>query len=354
MIIVDAHQDIAYNAFTYGRDYRTSALVKRIQELSQENPWATIGLPESLVGRIAVVFSTLFVAPEEAKSPSLNLNEATYSTPKEAYTLAMKQLDHYHELADGTDKIRIVTSNKDLDHVLESWGDNTDVRDHIQGFVIAMEGADPILEPKQFDEWYERGVRSVGLSWSTTRYAAGNGKEGGLSKLGYELLDVMADYGVLLDISHLSERAAHEALDHYGGTIIASHSNPRKFCDRDRHLSDDLIKKLAEHDGVMGVVLYNRFLDNDWKTSDGKSSLTIQRVGEVIDHICQVTGSARHVGIGSDLDGGFGAQSIPYELDTAADMLQIAFELMRRKYEAEDIENIMGGNMLRQLRAVLD
>lgn len=350
MIIVDAHQDIAWNTACYGRDYRTSAIQHRQDEIRQTWDKAMLGLPDAMLGRVALVFSTLFAEPQRANFASSTPQPApSYKDAKEAYKEASKQLDYYHRLADEDDRVVLVRHQSDLDTVLESW--DKPIGERKQGLVVLMEGADPILEPKQFEEWYERGVRIVGTSWKSTRYAGGTGEPGGLSKLGYELLEILAGYNAILDLSHMAEQAFNEAVDRYEGTMIASHSNPRKFRDSDRHLSDDMIRRLAERDGVMGVVLYNAFLSNTWTRTDKPLPLTI--VTDVIDHICQVTGSAAHVGIGSDFDGGFGADQTPEGLETIGDLILIADVLKERGYGNEDIDGIMGGNFIRQLRKVL-
>ncbi|MCB9456261.1 MAG: membrane dipeptidase [Anaerolineaceae bacterium] len=355
MIVVDAHEDIAYNALCFGRDYRHSAWETRRREQGTEliNGRATVGLPDALLGRVALVFSTLFVAPRRKDSDASPWNRVTYSNPGEAYRLAGQQLDYYNRLADETDKVRLVRTVADLDAVLETWKDDKDVNDHCQGLVILMENADPIIEPQQFAEWYERGVRLVGPAWQETRYAGGTGHPGPLTKLGYELLDVMADYNAILDLSHLAEKACFEALDYYPGPIIASHSNPRYFRNSDRHLPDAAIRQLAERDGVMGIVLYNSFLSDEWTSTSHKSQVPLSRVLDVVDYICQLTGSAAHVALGSDFDGGFGADSIPDGLETVTDLWHIGGALRGRGYSEDDIAAILGGNMLRKLRQSL-
>jgi len=356
MIIVDAHEDIAYNALCYGRDYRRSALETRKLEtdpaLIARRGTATIGLPDALLGRVALVFSTIFVAPDDGE-PNQAWSNFTYKTAEQANKLGNDQLDYYNRIADESDKIRLVKTNSDLDAVLQTWADGKTTADHKQGLVLLMENADPILEPRQFEEWYERGVRIVGPAWAGTRYAGGTGHPGPLTKLGYELLNVMADFKAILDLSHLAEEACLQALDHYEGTIIASHSNPRSFRNTDRHLTDTMIRTLAERDGVMGIVLYNRFLSDDWTSTDPKSKIPLSRVLDAIDYVCQLTGSAAHVGIGTDFDGGFGTESIPEDLDTVTDLLKIGDALTARGYAPADVEAIMGGNMIRKLRQSL-
>jgi membrane dipeptidase len=172
-----------------------------------------------------------------------------------------------------------------------------------------------------------------------------------LTPLGRELLEQMAYFNTLLDLSHAAEQAFYESIDQYQGPIIASHSNPRRFCNTDRHLSDDMIRLLAERDGVMGIVLYNRFLSDKWSKGDPRLPLTI--VTDIIDYVCQITGSASHVGLGSDFDGGFGADQIPQGLETTGDLLAIATLLQQKGYAKDDIAAIMGGNMIRKLREAL-
>ena len=274
-----------------------------------------------------------------------------YKTPREAYDLALKQWDVYQRLADETDTIRLIRTTRDLDAVLATWADG--VTKHQQGFVLLMENADPILEPQQFEEWYERGVRLVGPAWQATRYCGGTGQPGGLTALGRELLEVMGSFNAILDLSHMAEEAYLEAVDRYPGVLIASHSNPRKFCTTDRHLSDEMIRLLAERDGVMGVVLYNRFLSNEWRRGDRKSDVPFATLLDVIDYYCQITGSAAHVGIGTDFDGGFGAESTPEGIDTVTDLIKIGDGLRARGYSDADIDAVLSGNMLRKLRQAL-
>ncbi len=354
MIVVDAHQDIAYNALQYGREYTRSAWAIRQEEIAAgrlANGLAANGLPEALLGRLAVVFATLFVEPDW--SPFTAEKKLGYSTPEQAYRAALRQLDYYQRLADEHPQIALIRTQGDLDTVLASWAPGTTLADHRVGLALLMEGADPILEPRQVEEWVERGVRIIGPSWSETRYAGGTGRPGPLTALGRQLLDAMADFNLVLDVSHMTEEGLLEALDRYPGPVIASHSNPVAFWDNQRNLADHHILRLAEHDGVIGVVLYNRFMNPDWRPDAPKAETPLQRVIEMIDYICQLTGSAAHAGIGTDVDGGFGAEQMPDGIDTVTDLLLIADGLRERGFSATDVEAIMGGNFLRVLRQAL-
>lgn len=355
MIIVDAHEDIAYNALCFGRDYRQPVRETRAREANTDIPGragvAMCGLPDALDAGIGLVFATVFVAPA-SRNPA-PWDKLTYTDAKEAHKLASQQVDHYYRLTDMTDKIDLILTQADLDALLKVWEDGASPDERRQGFVLLMEGADPILEPKQFEEWHARGVRIVGLAWAGTRYAGGTGQPGPLTALGRELLDVLMDFNVVLDLSHSAEEAYFQALDRYEGVIIASHSNPRRFRNTDRHLTDVMIRRLAERDGVIGVLPYNAFLSDDWRKGDPKQNVPFNTVVDAIDYICQLTGSAAHVGIGSDFDGGFGADSAPEGIDTVADLRLLDKALHERGYSDDDVRAILGGNMLRKLRQSL-
>ena len=354
-IIVDAHQDIAYNYMLYGREYRQPALKTR--RLEGQRPaqtkymgYISNGLPDAILGRVAIVFGTLFVDPAtSAFAPPSH----SYHTKEEAYQLAMQQMDYYHRLHDEDPHIRLIRYQHDLDEVLASWAEEKDIADRLLGILLSMEGADPILEPPQTEEWYERGLRAIGPAWDTTRYAGSAYHPAPFTDLGRELMDVMASFNMALDLSHLSDMAALEALDEYTGVIIASHSNPRHFVSSERLISDVLIERLAERDGVIGINFFNRFIRQGWTSTDAPDSVTIPDLVAMIDYVCQLTGSARYVGIGSDIDGGFGAESMPQGIDTTTDFWKLNDVLAGMGYTSDDIRAILGGNFLRIIRQIL-
>ena len=352
-IILDAHEDIAANTLLFGRDFTESAYAKRKREAVNPPPnlWGTAitGLPDALLGRVGIIFGTLFVAPAWAAMGG----ERGYETSAEAYKMALDQIDVYNRLAETNERIVLVRTQGELESVLATWAEGVEFEAHKLGLVISIEGADSIPEPQAFEEWYERGVRAVGLAWSETRYSGGTRRPGPLTGPGRELLEVMESLNAILDVSHMTDESFYQAVERYSGPVIASHSNPRKFCDTERHLSDDMIRRLAERGGVMGIVPYNAFLKNGYVSGEKKAKTPLSVVVAAIDHVCQVTGSAQHVGIGSDFDGGFGAESIPAELDTVADLSLIGKALAGHGYNAADISGIMSGNFLRVLRASL-
>ena len=354
-LIVDAHEDLAWNALTFGRDYSRSALATRQAEQGSEtiarNGHTLLGLPEYLLGHIAVVFSTLFASPRRKQMGGWD--QLAYADAQEAHRLYAAQLDYYQRLVDEHGQFTLVGGRGDLEKVLAAWQEG-DLATRRVGLVPLMEGADGIREPKEAEWWMERGVRIVGLAWAGTRYAGGTGEPGPLTPEGHRLLDVMADLGLILDVSHSADEACLESLDRFEGTVIASHANPRarlKGTHRpERFLTDEMIRRLAERGGVVGIVPFNRFLKVGWQESDGKAAVTLDDVLAMIDHVCQVTGSAAHVGLGSDFDGGFGWESTPAEIDTVADLQKIGAALQARGYAEKDVAGIMGMNWIEVLR----
>ncbi len=346
-LIVDAHEDIAYNVVAFGRDVRRSALKTRRLEQGTDVPGRNglcmVGLPEWLEGRVAVVFGTIYAAPARRGRAS---GPQVYTNAAEAHTLGVQQLDVYRRLAEDEEHVGLIGSRDDLENVLQSWdGDSPCV-----GIVALLEGADPIREPAEAEWWFARGVRMIGLSWKAgTRYAGGDAAPGSLTDLGRELLDVMADLRMALDVSHLAEGAFFEAVGRFEGTVVATHANPRALVPGSRQLSDEMIRRLAERGGVVGIVPANSFLRPDWRTTQA----TLDDVVAAVDHVCQVVGNAAHVGVGSDFDGGFGAEDTPAAFDTVADLQRLPLALGEAGYDAEHVEAVMAGNWLRVLRDLL-
>lgn len=352
-IIVDAHEDIAATMLFYGRNYLRSAQDIRADEAGgaaeAANGVAMLGLPDWLRGNVAVVFGTLWTLPDRKQTDPL---EQAYRTSGEAHAQALRQIEVYEELATISPNLRVIRQRHDLDRVLRSWRGPPDQRQ--VGIVYLMEGGDAIQSPDEIGWWYARGLRFVGPAWAATRYCGGTSEPGPLTGEGVRLLHEMSRYNMVLDTSHMAEEAFFQAIERYPGRLIASHSNPRGLSDNlDRHLSDAMITALIERDGIIGAVLFNKFLLRDWHHGDPKDAATAATVARAIDQVCQLAGDARHAGLGSDFDGGFGMRSTPDGFDTVADLGIIGPALARLGYTAADIELILGGNWLRLLREVL-
>lgn len=352
MIIVDAQQNIAFNAQQSGLDYSRWAWHQRQDAARAEGPPPVASLRDNVLGRVGIVFGSLQVLSES--TPGLGAwQRYTYRTAADARQLALWQMDYYRRLADDHDSIRLILTREDLGDVLETWRDDESLGKRPHGIVVKLKGAEPVSEPKQLEEWLEYGVRIVAPAWQQTRYAGSANSNEGLTLLGYELLEVMAGFQVLLDVSALSERGTAEAIERYEGAIIASHSNPRYFCQSSRCLPDEIIRRLAERDGVMGIMVYNRFLRKDWHPADRKREVNLGHWVNAVDYVCQLTGSVAHVGLGSDIDGGYPYRALPKEIDTSCDLWLLRRSLLERGFSETEAAAIMGGNMLRKLKECL-
>lgn len=353
---VDGHEDIASNALVLQRDFTQSVQQTRARE--SDEPRLGIGicalaLPELLQAEVGVVFGTLFTMPAQRDGLLSHSWKSGYHTAQEAHDQAWAQLQYYRQLTER-DEVSLIGTRADLQRVEEHW----QKQEPVLGIVPLIENADAIRTPDEVVWWYEQGVRLVGPAWQQTRYCGGTHYPGPLTPDGVVLLREMETVGMVLDTSHLAEQSFWQALEQFGGTVIASHSNCRVYVDdhiADRHLSDAMIKALLERDAVIGVVLCNGFLkrDSDGKAPGAKERVTLDDVYRHIDHICQLAGHAQGAAIGSDIDGGFGREEMPHELDSVADLPRIAELLLRKGYRDTDVEAIMGQNWLRILKQTL-
>ena len=352
-LIIDSHCDLAWNMQAFQRDYTRSAdETRRLEKdtfVPGQNGDSLIGWPDYQRGRVAIVFSTLFAAPLRTKSG--DWDKAVYSSHEEAHRVYWDQLQLYHRLTDSKPEyFRLILSTGDLRAHLDEWRSSGEGK-HPVGLIPLMEGADGIRSADELDEWYSQGLRLIGLSWAGTRYAGGTREPGPLTEEGRRLVKAMANFNFTLDLSHMDEQSALEALDLYEGPIIASHANCLALLPNfptNRHLSDRVIRGVLERDGVIGIIPLNSFLKTGWSLAkeSRREEVPLEVVAAHMDHVCQLAGDARHVGIGSDFDGGFGVQSVPPEIDTVADLQKLVPLLTGRGYSDADAANILGGNWL--------
>lgn len=345
---MDGHLDLAWNALEFGRDPRLSAQQTRLAEegtrISDYIGQCTTGFPDWAAGGYGMLFVTTFVMPADQAYPG---SRFVYHNPEEAAQLGRQVRQYYRNLVAGDPALKLIQTRQDLAELKaeRSAGKST------LGLLMLMEGAEPLRDPAELPEWYADGLRILGPAWHATRYAGGTGSPGPLTDLGFRLLDEMAALNMVLDLSHIAEEAFYQAVEHYPGIVIASHSNPRAFLPSDRGLSDDMIDQIIEREGVIGVSLFNAHLQPGWQRGDPRPSLSV--VADVIDYIVQRSGSTRHVALGSDMDGGFGLDSIPAELDTCADVGMLNQYLAQRGYTSSDIRAILMGNWLRVIESAL-
>ncbi|MFD3165948.1 dipeptidase [Herpetosiphon sp. NSE202] len=350
MILVDAHLDLAYNAINLGRDLTQTVDVGRQRAAEHTPEWIaeagtlTTTLPEIGLHQPSIVCGTIFILPADAQT---TLDGVAYATPDEAHDQAWEQLNWYKQKC-AAGHLHFIDNQQALEAVQGGAGS-------LPGLVLLMEGADGLRTPAELIEWHAAGLRWLGPAWQATRYAGGTGQPGPFTAAGLELLGLMQELGVALDASHLAEESFWQALDRFNGPIAASHSNCRNLLAKaehqDRYLSDAMIKAIIERDGVIGIALYNRMLRADWDGS--KNHVNLEHVLAQIEHVCQLAGNSRHVALGSDLDGGFGVEMIPAEIDRWSDLPKIGQALAARGWQETDIANLMGQNWLRWFQTIL-
>ena len=327
MLIVDAHLDLAFNAVS-GRDVLKPAILQP----ADDDGIPTVGLPDLRRGKVALICGTIFCMPARGEKPG-------YHTAQEAHAAATAQLDWYHQQA-AAGQLRLVTHPADLPT-------SVPVTEHYPiPTIVLMEGAEAIRIPSEAADWFARGVRIVGLAWKRTRHAGGTGQPGGLTDEGRLLVGELDRWGIIIDVSHLAEQAFWELLDLSPRPVIASHSNCREIVPTDRQLSEAMIRAIVQRGGVIGINFYDKFL---LPAGDTRRA-TLGDVMNHVRHICDIAGDCRHVGIGTDMDGGLGREQIPHEITTSADLPRLGDAARSAGFSDADVAALMGGNWLDFLR----
>lgn len=331
--IVDGHLDLAENVTLFGFDL-TATIFERRRRENRTSRQATVTagfLAEDVVG----------------VSEDFLPRSAIYRTPEEAEAQALKQIALY-ETWQREGRVRLIKSSTDLDHHLELWRD-----DRKPGLVLLMEGADPVVKVDDLPTWWRRGLRMIGVTYGDTAYGRGVAggstefKRGGLTEAGFALLDRMAELGLIWDVSHLAEDGVWQGLDRGFPCVCASHANARALLPTDRHLSDEGIRAISDRGGVIGLVLYNGFLDQRWSMDHSVDVSLGDQLRRHAEHIASV-GGWECVGIGSDLDGGLGLEESPVEIETETDVCKVGDVIPPGARDA-----VLSGNWLRFLKASL-
>ena len=352
MLIIDAHLDLAWNAMQWNRDLRRSVFTLRAQESSLSGPGrgqGTVAFPEMRQGNVALCFATLLARRTGQPEPFID-----FASTAQTYAQAQGQLAYYHALSQQR-VIRVITNRTALDEHMAAWqaweADERKTQPPL-GIIISMESADAIPEPHRLLSWHRAGVRIIGPAhYGPGRYAGGTSTELGFTTEGFGLLHEMQAMGTILDLTHLSDQAFWQALDRFQGHVLASHSNCRTLVPNQRQFSDEQLRAVIARDGVIGSASDAWMLSPTWVRGAPDNMLTtIANVVDHIDHVCQLAGNTLHAAIGSDLDGGFGREQSPSDLNTIADLQQVAQILATRGYSKTDIANIMHNNWLSLLR----
>ncbi len=350
--IIDAHLDLAWSALQWGRDLtQPLAAVRQCESHMTDHRGrgrGTVTLPEMRAGRIGVCLGTVLARakPDVCPAAGFNRRDLDFRTQTLAYAMAQGQLAYYRAL-EQQGHLRVIRTAEDLREHWDAWTASPDSEP--LGVIVAMEGADPIVTPAQVKEWFNAGLRCVGMAhYGQGIYAHGTGGEGPVTMAGRDLLHEFEQTGIIVDLTHCAEPGFFEVLDAFSGPVHASHNMCRALVPADRQFSDDQIRALLERNAVIGMAFDAWMLHPGWKVGQTTNEVvSLATVADHVDHVCQIAGNAKHVGIGSDLDGGFGTEQCPRGFNSIADVQQLAAVLAARGYTDVDIDGIFYGNWLR-------
>jgi len=350
ILCFDSHLDISMNAMEWNRDQRWSvAQIRESEEGMTDKPDRgrnTVSFPALREGRVGLVVATQIGRVVQPGSPI----PGWYSQER-AWAHTQGQLQWYRTMEEAGE-MKQITDQRSLAESLSLW-EHPNERTPIC-YMLSLEGADSIISMKHLKQAYADGLRAIGPAhYGAGVYANGTDASGRLNQKGVELLNTMEQLHMILDVTHLNDEAFWHALDVFKGSIWASHNNCRKFVDHNRQFSDEMILELINRKSVIGIALDAWMMVPNWirGTSDPVSrNVTLEIMANNIDHICQLSGNSLHVGVGSDLDGGYGTEQGPHDLDTIADLQKLPGILEKRGYSKEDILNIMHLNFVKYLQ----
>jgi membrane dipeptidase len=352
MFTIDAHLDLSMNALEWNRDLRqpTAEINGREKGLTDkpDRGKSVVSLPELRAGNIGLVVGTQigrYVAPDNPLPG--------WHSPEQAWAQTQGQLAWYKAMEEAGEIVQ-VNDLTSLEKHLLLWNDGKPNAAKPVGYILSLEGADSIVNISYLERAYRYGLRAVGPAhYGPGRYAPGTDATGSMGTKGRELLKEMERLNIILDVTHLCDESFWEALNNFHGHIWASHNNCRALVKHNRQYSDEQIKELINRRAVVGAALDAWMMVPNWLrgVSDPiQMNCNLNVMIDHIDHICQLAGNTHHVGIGSDLDGAFGREQCPYDLETIADLQTIPDLLKNRGYSEADVQNIMQGNWLRFLR----
>jgi membrane dipeptidase len=349
-LIFDGHLDLAMNAIEWNRDLRWSLEEIRKSEVGMtdkpDRAKGTVSFPSMRTGHVGVC-----VATQIGRYVKRGSTLPGWKSPEQAWAITQGQLAWYRAMEEKGEMVQLLTRN-DLEKHLQLWQNPSEKT--AVGYILSLEGADSIISMHHLEKAFDYGLRAIGPAhYGPGTYAYGTNSSGGIGIKGRELLKEMERLGIILDATHLCDESFREALDLFNGPVWASHNNCRVFVPHNRQFSDEQISELANRGAVIGVAFDAWMMVQGWirgKSDPKKMGVSLKLVINNIDHICQLTGSSRHAAIGSDLDGAFGKEQCPCDLDSISDLQMIPGKLSEIGYSVTDINNIMSNNWIRFLK----
>ena len=352
MLIVDSHLDLAMNAVMRNRELTRTVEETRGLEAGMKQKGrgrGTVALPDMRRGGVGLCFATVIARTSKNWKKDDGLDASSQDI---AFARAGGQLAYYRRL-EQRGELRQIRTVTELESHLKEWEEGGEGRP--VGYVLAMEGADPIPDPSWVEWWWGEGLKMVSLShYGVSSYAHGTGTEGGLLPRAGELLDAMNELGMAVDLTHLADESFWAVLDRFEGRVLASHQNCRALVPGDRQMSDEQLRAIIERDGVIGAAMDSWMLYPGWVIGETDPAVVgLEDVANHIDHVCELAGDTRHAALGTDLDGGFGKEQTPRDLETIADLGKVGEILSGRGYGDEEVEGILRGNWIGFLRKIL-
>lgn len=352
MFTIDAHLDLAMNAMEWNRDLRQPVSDLRAREKGMtdkpDRGNATVSLEALRKGNTGLVVATQiarYVAPDNPLPG--------WHSPEQAWAHTQAQRAWYQAMQEQGEML-MIKDRSSLDAHVARWTDGTPPDNKPIGFILSLEGADSLVTVGHLERAHQYGLRAIGPAhYGPGRYANGTDATGEMDANGLALLKEMERLDIILDATHLCDDAFWQAMRHFQGYMWASHNNCRSIVPHNRQFSDEQIKALIERDAVIGAAMDAWMIVPNWvrgQSTPASMGCNLEKVLDHVDHICQLAGNTLHVGIGSDLDGAFGTEQCPSDLDTIADLQKIPALLRKRGYSETDIANVMHGNWLRFLR----
>lgn len=352
MFIIDAHLDLSMNALEWNRDLTQPVAVINAREAGltdkPDRGKATVSLAELRKGGIGLVVATQIARYVAPGNPLPG-----WHSPQQAWAQTQGQLAWYKAMEAAGEMVQI-TEGDSLEKHLQLWKeDNPAIKKPI-GYILSLEGADSLITIEHLEQAYQYGLRAVGPAhYGPGRYANGTDSSGRMGQAGIDLLKEMERLNLILDVTHLCDDAFWQALEIFSGNVWASHNLARALVNHNRQFDDEQLKALIKRGAVIGGALDAWMMVPNWvrgKSTPREMSVTLNTLIDHLDHICNLAGNTLHIGVGSDLDGAFGTEQSPYDLETIADLQQLNELLMKRGYSTTDVENFMHGNWTRFLR----
>lgn len=336
--IIDGHLDLAWNSIALNRCFEDSVEIKHEKEpisITDVEGVASVGFPEIKAANIRVLFSTIWVETSKSINPSLG---SKYCNINEARCQAEEQYNYYISLCKNNG-YKLIRTKIELENILDS-------DKYCLGLIPLIEGVDFVNSLDDMNLWLEKGIKLIAPIWQKNQFGGCSELGGGLTPKGVNLVKFLSKKNVIIDIAHMSDEAVDDVFKNYDGMVINSHTACRAYINEKRLICDNQIKMIRDRNGVIGLMTWKQKLNSG-------TNITLN---DYIDHICHIlsiTGNVDNIAIGSSMDGGYGVESLPKEMNSIQSLELLKDAMQKRGFSYQEIEKIMYKNWERILMQVL-